>query len=219
MRRKNAGFTLIEIAIVLIIIGLLIGGVLKGQEMITQARIKNTINDLNGISIAVHTYQERYRRMPGDDDKASTRWNVNNVAVNNGNGDGLIAAASGALEAFNSTVADVETRLFWQHLRLSGLITGDGADQSQPQNAFAGVMGVQQGGLGMTGLVLCTANLPPKVAAAIDTQLDDGDPVRGQIRSMIQDETIANVPTAAQQAEGIYDESRSTSTTLCRALF
>ena len=56
--RKQAGFTLVEIAIVLVIIGLLLGGILKGQEMITQAKIKNVIADMSGVSAA-------YVRLPG----------------------------------------------------------------------------------------------------------------------------------------------------------
>ena len=67
MKTKQTGFTLVEIAIVLVIIGLLLGGILKGQEMITQAKIKNVINDFNGITAAVTSYQDRYRALPGDD--------------------------------------------------------------------------------------------------------------------------------------------------------
>jgi len=52
MDNKQAGFTLVEIAIVLVIIGLLLGGILKGQEMITQAKIKNLISDFSGVSVA-----------------------------------------------------------------------------------------------------------------------------------------------------------------------
>jgi len=59
---------------VLVIIGLLLGGILKGQEMITQAKIKNLINDFNGVTVAVVSYQDRYRALPGDDKTASTRW-------------------------------------------------------------------------------------------------------------------------------------------------
>ncbi len=55
----ESGFTLVEIAIVLVIIGLLLGGILKGQEMITQAKIKNIINDFNGVTAAVNSYQDR----------------------------------------------------------------------------------------------------------------------------------------------------------------
>src|SRR6266568_6201179 len=91
-RSDQAGFTLVEIAIVLVIIGLLLGGILKGQEMITQARIKNVINDFNGITAAVNSYQDRYRALPGDDKNATTRWTVQAPA--SGDGNGVIAVAN-----------------------------------------------------------------------------------------------------------------------------
>ena len=64
MKKSQKGFTLVEIAIVLVIIGLLLGGILKGQEMITQAKIKNVIADLTGVSAAMYGYQDRYRALP-----------------------------------------------------------------------------------------------------------------------------------------------------------
>src|SRR5437762_14213912 len=96
INRKNseAGFTLVEIAIVLVIIGLLLGGILKGQEMITQAKIKNVINDFNGIAVAVTSYQDRYRALPGDDANATTRRTTQ--AAGNGNGDGVIRGFANA---------------------------------------------------------------------------------------------------------------------------
>src|SRR6516164_11396797 len=74
LMRRQAGFTLVEIAIVLVIIGLLLGGVLKGQELIESAKVKNIGQDFRAISIAVLTYQDKYRALPGDDPKATTRW-------------------------------------------------------------------------------------------------------------------------------------------------
>ena len=73
MKNNQKGFTLVEIAIVLVIIGLLLGGILKGQEMIIQAKIKNAITDFSGVSAAYFGYQDRYRATPGDDPQA-TRW-------------------------------------------------------------------------------------------------------------------------------------------------
>src|SRR5713101_5855001 len=89
-RKKSTetGFTLVEIAIVLVIIGLLLGGILKGQEMITQAKIKNVIDDLNGITVAITSYQDRYRALPGDDKNATTRWTTQAPA--SGDGDGVM---------------------------------------------------------------------------------------------------------------------------------
>ena len=66
-RRAQSGFTLVEIAIVLVIIGLLLGGVLKGQELIENGRVKSAAADMNGISAAYNSYLDRYRRLPGDD--------------------------------------------------------------------------------------------------------------------------------------------------------
>jgi len=95
MNNKQSGFTLIEIAIVLVIIGLLLGGVLKGQELITQAKIRNVANDLNGMSAAVYGYQDRYKKFPGDDNDAATRWT--NPATVSGDGNGAVGAAGGLM--------------------------------------------------------------------------------------------------------------------------
>ena len=66
-RKGQSGFTLVEIAIVLVIIGLLLGGVLKGQEMITNAKVSKVENDYKGITAAILAYQDRYGVLPGDD--------------------------------------------------------------------------------------------------------------------------------------------------------
>src|SRR5574339_527581 len=102
MKRKDNGFTLVEIAIVLVIIGLLLGGILKGQEMITQAKIKNAMADFTGISAAYHGYQDRYRSIPGDDSGA-TRWS----GATAGNNDGIVAGT------YNSATNNAESRLWW----------------------------------------------------------------------------------------------------------
>ena len=83
MKAKQSGFTLVEIAIVLVIIGLLLGGILKGQEMITQAKIKNVISDFSGIAAAQYGYQDRYRALPGNDPGAKARWGANSDAASN----------------------------------------------------------------------------------------------------------------------------------------
>ena len=66
-RRKQAGFTLVEIAIVLVIIGLLLGGVLKGQELINSAKVKNFATDFRNIPLFIYGYQDKYKSLPGDD--------------------------------------------------------------------------------------------------------------------------------------------------------
>jgi prepilin-type N-terminal cleavage/methylation domain-containing protein len=195
---KESGFTLVEIAIVLVIIGLLLGGILKGQEMITQAKIKNLINDFNGVTVAVTSYQDRYRALPGDDGNATTRWTTQNPASGDSNG-----TVGGV---YNDTTTapgpgNGESRLFWQHLRIAGFVPGQtvapGALQ-QPLNAAGGMIGVESGasgtnGMGFTSLIVCFSNLPEKVASAIDGQMDDSVPNTGQVRAQLQ--AGANPPT------------------------
>jgi prepilin-type N-terminal cleavage/methylation domain-containing protein len=122
MNARHKGFTLVEIAIVLVIIGLLLGGILKGQEMITQAKIKNVIADMSGVSAAMYGYQDRYRALPGDDKNAPTRWTgstaPSGTATSKGNGviDG------------KWTEAGTEAVVFWEHLRRAGFVSGSGAE-------------------------------------------------------------------------------------------
>jgi prepilin-type N-terminal cleavage/methylation domain-containing protein len=187
----ETGFTLVEIAIVLVIIGLLLGGILKGQEMITQARIKNVVNDFNGITVAVTSYQDRYRFLPGDDPNADTRWTVQAPAK--GDGSGVIAGKYNATVAGTTPTGAEESNLFWQHLRIAGFVAGSttGAGSgTQPPNAAGGMIGVQNAvtsgvGLGFTGLTICSANIPDKVAIAVDTQMDDGNSQTGQVRAQL----------------------------------
>ena len=216
MKARQTGFTLVEIAIVLVIIGLLLGGILKGQEMITQAKIKNVIADFSGVSAAYHGYQDRYRAIPGDDPNANTRWAVAPAATA-GNGNGVVAGA------YNSAVAGDESRLWWDHLRRAGFVSGAGTQQ--PFNAVTGMIGVQTGSAGGTpatalggfaGLIICSANLPDKIAIAVDTQMDDGKIATGSVRGQAQSAPNPAIATAADTTE--YVENGTNTYTLCRSL-
>lgn len=205
---------MIEIAIVLVIIGLILGGVLKGQELITQAKIRNVANDFNGVSAAYYSYQDRYRAMPGDDPNAKSRW----TASQNGGGNNAITGNYDAIPAGTDPTTAEESNLFWQHLRLAGLVAGptSGAGSGNaPQNAVGGVTGVQSGpALGLNGLVICSSNLPGKVANAIDSQFDDGKPQSGQVRAIPQQASplLAAVPATVTA----YVDDGSTLYVVCK---
>ena len=224
MKTRQTGFTLVEIAIVLVIIGLLLGGILKGQEMINQAKIKNVISDFNGISAAYYGYQDRYRQIPGDDPGAATRW-VGSGHVSSGAGG---TPGNGVLEGkYNNLVAappTFESNLFWEHLRLAGFVSGSGGQQ--PNNAATGMIGVQTGDAaggaagamgGFTGLIMCSANLPDKIAVAVDTQMDDGQNDKGQVRGQKQAGSNPDIK-AALVAGDAYVEDGTSQYTLCRGL-
>jgi prepilin-type N-terminal cleavage/methylation domain-containing protein len=216
--RKQHGFTLVEIAIVLVIIGLLLGGILKGQEMITQAKIKNAIADFSGISAAYYGYQDRYRAIPGDDSNAATRWTTPTAATA-GNGNGIVAGTYNNAGAV--CTAAVEACSWWDHLRRAGFVAGSGV--TQPTNAFAGQIGVQTGDAGgstvlggFSGLVICSANIPDKVAIAMDTQMDDGLIGTGTVRGQLQAAPNPNIQTAA--AGTAYAETGTNTYAICRSL-
>jgi len=220
MTRKEGGFTLVEIAIVLVIIGLLLGGILKGQEMITQAKIKNVIADMSGVSAAMYGYQDRYKALPGDD-KMADRWGLTPPG----------SAGNGVIEGKYSDAATAESMLFWDHLRRAGFVSGTGA--TNPFNAVSGKMGVQTGdGSGanpkgvlgeaaaskmFTGLIMCSANLPDKIAISVDAQMDDGDGKKGSVRAQKQG-AGPNPDLTSEGAGDSYSEDGVSSYVVCRQM-
>src|SRR5215211_5342074 len=138
MRRRQAGFTLIEIAIVLVIIGLLLGGVLKGQELITGARVRNIIQQQDGVKAAYFGFLDRYRALPGD--YAGATSNIG--ATKDGDADGKIEEGNSSTTAGGTPTlsGDTESVLGWEHLAKSGFINGSNVyattetDASNPKN-------------------------------------------------------------------------------------
>lgn len=198
--RKQGGFTLVEIAIVLVIIGLLLVGVLKGQELIENSKTKNIAKDMDSVSAAVLSYRDRYKGLPGDETINTTTvygWAVN---VGGGNGDGLIGAAGGV----NPFAGNAETTNAFRALRYSGFISGDPAlagAAARPTHAGGGLIAFGNGVDGLTGNVVCFNNLSGKFAGAIDRMLDDGINSTGSVRSG----TVA--PAAAAPGAAAYVEA------------
>lgn len=180
--QKQQGFTLIEIAIVLVIIGLLLGGVLKGQELINSAKVKNLAGDFRNIPLFIYGYQDKYKRLPGDDSNAVARFGATTV---DGDGDGVIEGNWDSITLANESVR------FWQHVRMANLSAGSTdftsiATASLPTNAEGGRIGIQMSApiLGMSGsYYICSQNIPFKLAQQLDTTVDDGNGVTGTMRA------------------------------------
>ncbi len=212
---KQKGFTLVEIAIVLVIVGLLIGGVLKGQEMITNAKLKRLESDNAGIAAAMFSYQDRYLQLPGDDSAADGRFDVYTAlgAGANGDGDGVIGDGTDwdTLDPANDMVAaSVESSRFWGHLRAAGLIPGgSGTDTTRPSNAYGGQIGIQSGAVGIAGHVTIFAQIEGSIARILEARLDDGDRALGRMRGNVSG--TANGMDAAtvlvSPADSVYVES------------
>lgn len=213
MKKAQSGFTLIEIAIVLVIVGLLLGGVLQGQQLIENSRVRAAVNDFNGVPAAAFSYMDRYRRFPGDDGNLAAlnlrggAWE--NVTVG-GNSNGVLAGGTGT--TFNPTG---EVLGFWQHLRAGGFISGNPATTgaaAAPQNPFGGLMGVNASAIqGMPAGVnkLCMNRVGGAAALALDGRLDDGLPNEGEFRANA-------AATPAVGAATVYDVD--TLYTVCKRL-
>ena len=209
--RRQSGFTLIEIAIVLVIIGLLLGGILKGQELINSARVKNLATDFRNIPLFIYAYQDKYRALPGDDAAVVAHLGASATSATTGTtlGNGAI---DGAWDAVSPSTA--ESFLFWQHVRLAGLAPGPTvttAGDYPPTNSVGGRIGIQSAApfTGMNGTYfICSAGIQGKYVKQLDTQLDDGNTATG---SMMAGTTL---PTAIATAS-IVD---ATSYTVCMGI-
>lgn len=210
--QTQQGFSLIELSMVLIIIGLLLAGVLKGTELVTQARLRNISTSFDGLMAAYQTYQERYRTPPGDDPYAASRWPS---TASNGSGDRVICGAyHGGSGGQTCSSGTIESTQLWQHLRSAGLLPGSGSNN--PDHPGNGIFGIQYGGYGFSRHVLCANNLPATIASSIDRQLDDGLANQGDIRAAAQSgngDISTSTPTS-----GIYLEESNTPYVLCRSL-
>jgi len=211
MNRQQSGFTLVEIAIVLVIIGLLLGGVLKGQELVNSAKVKNFINDFRSTQLLIYGYQDKYKALPGDDSNAVTHVGVGATLTPTST-----TLGNGRIEGtFNSTTATDESLAFWQQVRLAGLATGstdfsssDATATSVPRNADGGRLGIQSTSpiTNMTGTYfVCSDGISGKLAKQIDITMDDGDTFAGSVRVTATGYT--GTATAAVKTTDIADST------------
>ena len=216
MLTKNYGFTLIELSIVMVIIGLIIGGILTGRELIHGADVRATVSQITEYNAAVNNFNMKYNAIPGDFITASTYI----AGSLNGNGDGLVSLVNGPktpvatsvngqkLETTSGNTCN-EVVNFWSHLASSGIINGSypplsglsGPAQlvntnfpATKINSSIGIivygnyhdyinyyaLGVTQVGIDGANSYVYSANLlSPSDALAIDTKIDDGNPISG----------------------------------------
>ncbi|BDV02080.1 prepilin-type N-terminal cleavage/methylation domain-containing protein [Thermodesulfomicrobium sp. WS] len=176
--KGQRGFTLVELAIVLVIIGIILGAVLKGQELINNAKIKRLYNQYREILAAVYTYYDKYGKYPGDDNTANPRW----PAATNGNSNGIIDGFT-----FNcAPSATTETCQTWLHLRLANIISGPTTAADGPRNSanvYGGTIGIGYATVQtLAATFIGFDNVPYDVCQTIDTQYDDGVFNSGSIR-------------------------------------
>ena len=192
MRQQHKGFTLVEIAIVLVIIGLLLGGILKGQELINSARVRNLADTTSGVQAAYFGFIDRYRRVPGDWQQTAAAAAIGGTINSGGNDNGRLDG-TGA-NAFR------EPNALWEHLSKAGFVSGsytgvngepttaNGAGPFNPFNS-AIVMARTNNYMDVTAApptrlhLIVGRGTPVDIARELDTKLDDSSPETGNVRS------------------------------------
>lgn len=201
MKRNQSGFTLIEIAIVLVIIGLLLGGVLKGQELINSAKVKNLATDFKNIPVYIYGYQDKFRALPGDDKDVATH--LSGLGAQSAPSAASSVIGNGVIEGDWNAVGDKESNVFWQHIRLANLAPGattySATTGLQPTNAVGGTIGVtnviESPITNMRGsFVVCSDAIAGRFAKQLDITMDDGNTATGSMRAVAANTTT---PTAA----------------------
>lgn len=191
MKCGSNGFTIVEISIVLVITGLLLSGVVKGQELISNARVRNFISQQEAVRVAFYGFQDRYRALPGDYAMANTNIACPGACLE-GNGNGRIesSATSGVTH---------EEILAWSHLAGAGFLTASFSmvspsvslpdDDNTPKNPYGVYLQlIYDNNWGQAGNPLNRYNLktgsqvPVEIMAEVDRKIDDGRPYSGSFQ-------------------------------------
>jgi hypothetical protein len=200
---------MVEVASVLMIMGLMLGGVVKGQEFVNAAKTRGLAQDFLAVQTALHGYQDKYKAIPGDN-RAAASVNANASTATTPVG----MAGNGRIDgAWNSTHDSDESRLFWQHVRLAGFIGGavalTDADYT-PKTVFGTTMGLSSdkqitAPKPMIGNYnVCANDIPGRFAKQLDAQIDDGNTLTGAVRvadTLVPDTAL---PTSTIEDGGKY---------------
>lgn len=229
-RRKQKGFTLVELSIVLVIIGLIISSVLVGQDLVRSAELRAVVTEYESFNAAVGTFRGKYNGLPGDiAGENDYGWDIDGTAetgaaAEGGNGDGLLDAPSAT--SFGATS---ENLYFWNHLGstgaalISGSYDGGGGDgmlaadapgDSLPATEVGEFWGVfTDAGTNFFIIGATSANadtnqstavvLNPLDARGIDEKIDDGRPFKGIVQARDGNTTNANTAASFNATAGI----------------
>lgn len=198
---RSAGFTLVELSISVILIGIILVMVIKGTELIQNTRFKKTITAAADITSAVMAFQQKYEALPGDMANAAARLPGCNASCAGGDGNRIIGIRDAGPDMNQTGVAMPagETSLFWKHLAKADLLNSVDSEANRalpalgsthPRTPMNGVFSVYNRNANSHGLSVkftpdgAAGLLTPHGAMILDTMVDgDPSPSKGNLLS------------------------------------
>jgi prepilin-type N-terminal cleavage/methylation domain-containing protein len=200
--KKQSGFTLVEIAIVLVVIGLLLGGILKGQQLINSARVRNMADQNSGVQAAYFGFIDRYRQIPGDMTPTDACTAIGSIVDPNCGGAPTIGGdRNGRVDQWE------EAGAVWAHLSaagylngtfggvttdsgtyLAGVLTGDVPGNAFQRPIMLAYTNDYEAGAGTPTIRLAFAfgsGIQPPLLRELDVKLDDGQAATGVMRPTV----------------------------------
>ena len=187
LKHRFSAFSLIELSVVLVIVGVLMGAIFKGQDLLDVAKVRSVVHDLQHIKVAIHNYQDTYGSLPGDDPNAEARFGS---GIGKGNGNGLIDLG--------------ESANVWVHLNKAG----EWESNMPPTSKFGGNYDiVTSSDAGMQGnwIRLSKDNgyalLTPKQVQKLMSKIDEGQAASDSTQGLLRPKEGQGV-TAGQCMNG-----------------
>lgn len=126
---RKDGFSLVELSIVLVILGLLVGGILAGQSLIRASELRSVSNDMQRFTAATYAFRDKYFSIPGDMNNATAFWGKDNTNCPSHSGSAATPGtcngnANGMIDITVSASSTGESFQFWKQLALAGMVEG-----------------------------------------------------------------------------------------------
>lgn len=236
MKSSNKGFTLVELSIVIVIIGLIIAGVTAGQALVKQSQLRAILTQTDQIRAGINAFKLAYNGLPGDITNGSVYWSgCGATEICDGDGNKQIGTA------LKNTDEAPESYIAWWQLNVAGLVPGSYTIAAGDAGSIAGVIGTtipaaKYSGAGVTlgydgGLLTSTAStaknimlfgaavssalargafLTPQQAVSLDIKADDGNALKGGIYGGTQGATA--LTNCADTSTGVYVLATTTAT-------
>lgn len=209
MKNKISAFSLVEMSIVIVILGIIAAGIMGGKNLLESAKTRSIIAEFSQYKVAINSFSAKYESLPGDFGDAVSYWGTLSGNNANGDNDGKIEFKVGSVyEAYHA----------WQHLAFADMVnvaflgtqTTSAAvlDQDVPMSKTGGGFFLEWGvfGLGEANAIVLGAPkatsaapilvngvLTPSQALSLDVKMDDGAPAKGSVRGKDgSDSTAAN---------------------------